>query len=102
MGRVYLEHVVAAQLAARPVVGAQPQALRGVGPQALALVPIDRQVEAPARHVRMPLRLLGLGVGCGVRLTVGVEALGLGSGWELVGAGVSCSGGERVPARHCP
>ena len=88
MGRVYLEHVVAAKLAARPVVGAQPQALRGVGPQALALVPIDRQVEAPARHVRMPLRLLGLGVGCGVRLTVGVEA---GPG---VRVGVGWGGGE--------
>ena len=104
--RVYLEHVVAAQRAARPVVGALPQALRGVGPQALALVPIDRLVEEPMqRHVRMPLRLLGLGVGCGVRLTVGVEAvlrLGLGSGWELVGAGVICSGGEREPAPRCP
>ena len=85
MGRVYLEHVVAVQLAARPVVGALPQALRGVGPQALALVTIDRLVEEPMqRHVVMPLRLLGLGVGCGVWLTVGVEAgpgVRVGVGW---------------------
>ena len=111
--RVYLKHVVAAQLAARPVVVALHQRLRGVCHQPEALVPIDRHVEVAARHERMPLSLLGLGVGFGVRLTVGVEAglgvrltvgveagLGVRVGVGLVGGDIQR--GRAVPAPRRP
>ena len=75
--RVYLVHVVAVQLAARPVVVALHQCLCGVCHQPEALVPVDRHAEAATRHKRMPLSLLGARAG----VRVGSRVWGSTDGW---------------------